>query len=240
MIIIGMMIIPIGNDLYQNNFSFGNIVAGDLIIVFSGLLYAIDITLCKYLGEKFDVKKTVQIISFTCAAITISIIALFQIPMNIELSQLPNILIMSILGTGMSTLFFLMGLKLIGAVRTVLLFSTSSIFGILFSGLILSEPITPVDIFSSMLVFAGIFLLRNKLAGAKEKVIETEIVSKTNQPYVVLAKKINPLPYSIMSDTQQKIKNILFPNTMDNLEPKRYNYHNVELRRSNKPITINI
>ena len=239
MIIIGMMVIPIGNDLYQNHFSFGNIVTGDLMIVFSGLLYAIDITLCKYLGNKFDVKKTVQIISFVCAAITISIIALFQIPMNIELSQLPNILVMSILGTGMSTLFFLMGLKLIGAVRTVLLFSTSSIFGILFSGLILSEPITPVDIFSSMLVFAGIFLLRNKLAGTEENVIETEIISKTNTSYVVLAKKINP-SHSMLSDTQQKIKNILFPNNIDNLEPKRYNYHNVELRQSNKPVIINI
>ena len=128
MIIIGMMAIPIGNDLYQNNFSLGNIVTGDLLIIFSGLLYAVDITLCKYLGDKFDVKKTVQIISFTCAAITISIIALFQIPIDVELTQLPNILIMSIIGTGMSTLFFLMGLKLIGAVRTVLLYSTTSVF----------------------------------------------------------------------------------------------------------------
>ena len=64
MIIIGMMIIPIGNDLYQNDLSLGSLVTGDLLIIFSGLLYAVDITLCKYLGERFDVKKTVQIISF--------------------------------------------------------------------------------------------------------------------------------------------------------------------------------
>ncbi len=215
MIIIGMMIIPIGNDLYQNDFSFGSIVTGDILIIFSGLLYAIDITLCKYLGKRFDVKKTVQIISFTCAAITISMIALFQIPMNVELAQLPNILIMSIIGTGMSTLFFLMGLKLIGAVRTVLLYSTTSVFGILFSGLILSEAITPVDIISTMLVLAGIVLLRNKLAGIEETVVETKVINKTNTTYGVLSRKTKLLlmvTKSIQNTTKEKTRKILFPN----------------------------
>ncbi|GBL41612.1 hypothetical protein LBMAG54_15280 [Nitrosopumilaceae archaeon] len=182
------------NDLYQNDLNLGSLVTGDLLIIFSGLLYAVDITLCKYIGERFDVRKTVQITSFVCASITISIIILFQIPMNVKLVQLPSILIMSIIGTGMSTLFFLMGLKLIGAVRTILLYSTMSMFGILFSGLILSEAITPVDIFSTMLVFAGIFLLRNKLAGIEESVVETEIINKTNTSYVVLAQKTKLLP----------------------------------------------
>lgn len=186
MIIVGMMIIPIGNDLYLNNFSLGSLVTGDLLIIFSGLLYAIDITLCKYLGGKFDVKKVVQILSFICAAITISIIILFQIQLDIELVQLPNILIMAIIGTGMSTLFFLMGLKLIGAVRTVLLYSTTSVFGILFSGLILSETITPVNIFSSILVFAGIFLLRNRLAGTERD--EPKDMEQTNTDNTILSK----------------------------------------------------
>ena len=214
MIIIGMMIIPIGNDLYQNDLSLGSLVTGDLLIIFSGLLYAVDITLCKYIGERFDVKKTVQITSFICAAITISIIVLFQIPMDVELVQLPSILIMSIIGTGMSTLFFLMGLKLIGAVRTVLLYSTMSMFGILFSGLILSEVITHVDIFSTMLVFAGIFLLRNKLAGKEERVVETEIINKTNTSYVVFAKKPKLLPGTTksISDTSTKEKIVILPN----------------------------
>jgi drug/metabolite transporter (DMT)-like permease len=216
MIIIGMMAIPIGNNLYQNDFSLGNVVTGDLLIIFSGLLYAIDITLCKYLGKKFDVKRTVQIISFTCAAITILVIVLFEIPMDVEITQLPNILVMGIIGTGMSTLFFLMGLKLIGAVRTVILYSTTSVFGILFSGLILSETVTLLDIFSAGLVIAGIFLLRNKLAGT-ENIPEAEIINKTNSTYVVFAKNskfipglTRPIP---STTTNEKIKNILFPNS---------------------------
>ena len=164
MIIIGMMVIPIGNGLIHNNFTLGNMVVGDLLIIFSGFLYAVDITLCKYVGDRFDVKRVTQIVSFVCAAAAISVIALFQIPMDVDIAQLPGILVMSILGTGMSTLFFLVGLKLIGAVRTVLLYSTTSVFGVLFSGIILSEAITAMDIVSLVLVLAGIFLLRNRLA----------------------------------------------------------------------------
>lgn len=168
MIIIGMMIIPIGNDLYQNNFNLGHLVTGDLLIIVSGILYAIDITLCKYVGDKFDAKKVTQIVSFICATVAISIIIVFEIPMDVDLAQMPGILTMSILGTGMSTLFFLMALKIIGTVRTVLLYSTTSVFGVLFSGIFLSEAITTIDILSLILVLTGIFLLRNKLAGKEE------------------------------------------------------------------------
>jgi drug/metabolite transporter (DMT)-like permease len=134
--------------------------------------------------------------------------------MNVELTQLPNILIMSIIGTGMSTLFFLMGLKLIGEMRTILLYSTTSVFGILFSWMFLSEVVTPTNIFSSMLVFAGIFLLRNKLAGTETseetEIIEREII-QTNTSHVILAKELSNLAISD-SKAKEKIKNILFPN----------------------------
>lgn len=164
MIIIGMMVLPIGNDLYQNNFALEEIVTGDLLIILSGVLYAIDITFCKYVADRFDARRITQIVAFVCAGVAFSLIVVFQIPMDVDLMQLPSIFVLSILGTGMSTLFFLIGMKLIGAVRTVLLYSTTSVFGVVFSGLILSETITVVDVLSLALVLTGIFFLRNRLA----------------------------------------------------------------------------
>jgi drug/metabolite transporter (DMT)-like permease len=168
MIIIGMMVIPVGNDLYQNNFALEQLVTGDLLILLSGVLYAIDITLCKYVADRFDARRITQIAAFICAAVAISFIVVFQIPMDVDLMQLPSIFVLSILGTGMSTLFFLMGMKLIGAVRTVLLYSTTSVFGVVFSGLILAETITIMDVISLALVLTGIFFLRNRLAEGDE------------------------------------------------------------------------
>ena len=176
MIIIGMMIIPIGTDLYQNDFSVGHLVTGDLLIILAGILYAIDITLCKYIGDRFDIKRVTQVLSFICAAVAISIIVAFEIPMDIDWTQLPGIMTISILGTGMSTLFFLMALKIIGTVRTVLLYSTTAMFGVLFSGLFLGEAITAMDIISLALVLGGIFMLRNRLAGKAK--LEPEEIQK--------------------------------------------------------------
>ena len=193
MIIIGMMIIPIGGDLYMNGFTIDSLVTGDLLIILSGLICAVDITLCKYLGDRFDVKKTVQVISFVAAAITISLIVIFEIPMDMDLMQLPSILFMSIIGTGMSTIFFLMGLKLIGAVRTVLLYSTTAVFGIIFSGIFLGETITEANVLSIVLVLAGIFLLRNKLA--EEESIET-------------SEKVIQRNHSRTKKTSKRMKNI--------------------------------
>jgi len=197
MIIIGMMIIPIGNDLYQNNFALKQLITGDLLIILSGFLYAVDITLCKYVGDRFDVKKITQITSFICAAVAISLIAVFQIPMYVDLIQLPGIFILSILGTGMSTLFFLIGMKIIGAVRTVLLYSTTSVFGVVFSGLILDEIITVVDVFSLALVLTGIFFLRNRLVEGNESINTDE-------------KSIKSTNISTKNNQYQKMKSYLF------------------------------
>jgi drug/metabolite transporter (DMT)-like permease len=207
MIIVGMIALPIGNDLYQNNFNFGHMVTGDLLIILSGILYAIDITLCKYGGDKFDARRVTQIVSFVCAAVAISIIAVFQIPMNVDLAQLPGILVMSILGTGMSTLFFLMALKMIGTVRTVLLYSTTAVFGVIFSGLFLAETISTIDILSLVLVLSGIFLLRNRLAGKDEHEIENIDEMSINTPrHKILVKRGKHLSkISILKRIEEKI-----------------------------------
>jgi drug/metabolite transporter (DMT)-like permease len=164
MIIIGMIIIPIGNNLYQNDMNINSLVMGDMLIILSGFLYAIDITLCKYVGDRFNSKRISQIVSFFCALFAFIIAIIFQIPIEIDFTQIPQIMFIAILGTGLSALFFLMGLKILGSVRTVLLYSTTSIFGVIFSTLFLSEIVTYVDILSIGIVLVGIFLLRNKLS----------------------------------------------------------------------------
>ena len=168
-IIIGMIIIPIGNNIYLNGMNFENILTGDLLIIFSGFLYAVDITICKYVGDKYDSRRVTQITSFFCAISILIIIVLFQIPLDFNLESLPNIAIIAILGTGISTLLFLAGLKLIGAMRTILLYSTTSVFGIIFAGIFLSEEVTLIDLISLVITLTGIFFLRNKLAESENK-----------------------------------------------------------------------
>lgn len=184
MIIIGMMIIPIGNEMYQNNISVQDIMTGDLLVIISGFLYAVDITICKYVGDRYDPRRVTQITSFFCAIFALGFIVVFNIPFNFNIAHLPNIAVISILGTGISTLLFLAGLKLIGAVKTILLYSTTSVFGILFAGIILLEEITTIDIISLTITLAGIFLLRNKLAES-----ESDEIKQQEQKEVIKGQK---------------------------------------------------
>lgn len=163
MIIIGASFIPIGYDLYQHEMNLTSLVFGDLLILGSGLLYAIDINMCKYVSNRIDAKKITQISSFAGGGFALLLILAFQIPFNVSASHIPNIAVVGIFGTGLSTYFFIMALRLIGAVRTILLYSSTSVFGMIFAALLLHEVITLQNVLSIALVLGGMYFLRNRL-----------------------------------------------------------------------------
>jgi len=163
MIIIGMIILPVTYDLYENDMSMSSLLLGDILIILSGLFYAIDVNLCKYVSNKIDAKRITQITSFASGIFALFILVIFDIPFNVNLNDIPMISILAFAGTGIATLFFVMALKLLGGVRTILLYSTTAIFGIIFSSIILSEEITIMDILSTILVISGIYFMRNKI-----------------------------------------------------------------------------
>jgi drug/metabolite transporter (DMT)-like permease len=55
-------------------------------------------------------------------------------------------------------------LRYIGAVRTILVFSTTTVFGVMFSNLLLGEIISMANVGAVGIVIIGTYLLRNRLA----------------------------------------------------------------------------
>ena len=108
------------------------------------------------------------------------LIFIFQIPFEVNVSQLPRIIVIGLFGTGVATFFFINSLRLIGAIRTVLIFSSTTVFGIFFANIFLQETVSIQNILSMILVFSGIYLLRNRLGKSKtiDELIDTE--SKKN------------------------------------------------------------
>ncbi len=164
MIIFGMMVLPVGYDFYNQGMVLTDLVFGDFLIIFSGLLYAIDVNICKYVGDRINSKRVAQLVSFFAGGFAIVLLLAFQIPYDITLDKIPAISLIGILGIGLATLLFLISLRLIGAVRTILIYSTTSIFGVIFSTVFLGEQITIVNIISIVMVMTGIYILRNRLA----------------------------------------------------------------------------
>ena len=163
-IMAGLFVLPIGYDFYSSGLTLSNLVFGDFLVFFAGLFFAIDINISKYVSDRLDSKQITQITSFVAGTFALLLILIFQIPFDISFSQIPGIVLSGIFGTGLSTLFFVMALRHIGAVRTTLIYSTSPVFGIIFAFLILYENITTINIVSTILVLIGVYLLRKRLS----------------------------------------------------------------------------
>ena len=141
-----------------------NLIMGNMLVLLSGIFYALDVTISKFVCQKVDSKRIMQVASISAAVFTLIVIVTLEIPFEIDFLQLPIIIITGIFGMGLSSIFFIIALKIIGAVRAVLIYSTTTIFGIVFAALYLYESVTLTSIASVFIVIVGIYLLRTKLS----------------------------------------------------------------------------
>ncbi len=167
MIIIGMVVLPIGYDFYNNGITITKLVFGDILLLLAGLFWALDINMSNYVSDRLGSQRITQIASFVAGLFALGLILIFQIPFKIDFIHMPTIAIIGIVSIGMSTALFITGLKLIGAVRTILIYSINSAFGVVLSGVFLHETVTITSVVSVSLAFLGLYLLRNRL-GSKE------------------------------------------------------------------------
>ncbi len=163
LIVVGAIFLPIGSDMYEQRFAFSEFVFGDILILISGFIYC----LCTFIAKRASTIKTtsvVQIMSFSGAAFIFILMLVFQTDFTIDQSTFSLLSFVGIAGIGGSVLFFVMAVRLIGAVRTILIFSSTTIFGVLYSGIYLLEPISLFHVSSVALVIFGLHQLRYRLA----------------------------------------------------------------------------
>jgi len=63
---------------------------------------------------------------------------------------------------GLSILFFMLGLREIGSLRTGVIYSTSSLFGAVFAFVVLREDFSVFQIFAGLLMILGVYVLYRK------------------------------------------------------------------------------
>lgn len=160
---IGAILIPLGTSVSEHGF-ITNFVIGDLMILLSGVFMGIVMTMYKKMGDEFDSKRIIQYTSFVGAAVAMAGILVMNIPFELDPSHLPTILVTGIVGIGIPILFVIVALRYIGAVRTILIFSTTSVFGALFAHVLLGELITLANVGAIGLVIVGTYFLRKKLS----------------------------------------------------------------------------
>ena len=157
LVLCGVVIVT--TDLQFSSFVSDLKKEGNLLVLSSMALWAMDNNLSKIVTHRVDVSRVVQLKSFIGAAVLLLLVILLKIPINISLLEVPNILLVGIVGFGLSLYFFLHGLKRVGTVRTMLIYSTSSIFGLTFASLFLHEEIGAYQILAIAAMLAGICII---------------------------------------------------------------------------------
>ena len=161
LVLSGMVIIT--TNLNFSDFTLQQIHYKDMLLILSMLFWALDNNLSRFLAQKMEVANIVQIKS-AIGGITLLVIALlvFRVDINIETEQIIPILVLGIVGFAASLFFFLQGLKRIGTVRTITIFSMSSVFGLVAASVFLAEQISWYQIMAAGIMIFGVYLVSRK------------------------------------------------------------------------------
>ena len=142
--------------------------AGHFFILGSMVLWALDNNLSRIIATKIDTARLVQLKSAIGGLILLATVFLLGIPFDIKASQIPQVILLSAIGFGGSLYFFLQSLKRIGTIRTIMVFSMASVFGLVFASVFLHEQISAYQTGAIAIMLTGIYMI-NRKESMKEK-----------------------------------------------------------------------
>jgi drug/metabolite transporter (DMT)-like permease len=144
-----------GNNIFRINY-------GDLLIITATFFWAMDNNISKIVSHKMSPAKIVQLKSIIGGSLLMAIAIGLGIKININLAQIPNIILLGAGGFAASIFFFLHSLKRIGTIKTILIFSTSSVFGVVFAIAFLHERLQMTLLYTIPIMLGGIYLISRK------------------------------------------------------------------------------
>ena len=161
LVLAGMIIVT--TNLNFADFTLQQIHYKDMLLIMSMLFWGLDNNLSRYLAQKMNVANIVQIKS-AIGGVMLFVIALlvFQVDINVGVDQIIPILVLGSIGFAASLYFFLHGLKRIGTVRTITIFSMSSVFGLVAAAIFLAEQISWYQIVAAGIMILGVYLVSRK------------------------------------------------------------------------------
>jgi drug/metabolite transporter (DMT)-like permease len=162
LVIVGVVIVTTNMDLSASAFNVRN--TGNLLIIGATLFWALDNNLTRILSNRIDVARIVQLKSLIGGSFLLLLIFVLQVPLELRSEHIPNIILLGTAGFGASIFLFIHALKRIGTVKTVMIFSTSAIFGLFFAALFLQEQISTYQMIAIGVIISGFYLLYKKEA----------------------------------------------------------------------------
>ena len=170
--IVGITLVSLSNADIQNNLYGFKINLGNILIILSTLCWGLDNNLSKIISNRITNTSKIVVIKSLIGGFLLLIISIllgYNLS-SIELYQIPYLFILAIGGFGLSLFFFIESLRIIGTLKVIVIFSTSAIFGLFFSFIILNDKITIMQLISTALVILGLYYVnKDELIFLKNK-----------------------------------------------------------------------
>jgi len=157
MVLAGLLVVTTN---FQFHSSLLKMNSGNLLVLGATVLWGLDNNICRIITYYMEIARLVQLKSLIGGGILLIFAVVFlHAPLHVEVVQLLQIILLGIVGFGTSLYFFLNSMKRIGIVKSVLVLSFSSVFGLIFASLLLGEPIDVHQIIAIVVMIAGVFLI---------------------------------------------------------------------------------
>ena len=163
----GILLLLIGVAFITTNGEFQRLtltteVTGNLLIIGACLFWSIDNNLSKFLSKKRDIVMVTGLKCFIGGGVLLVMSLLLRVSFNLPLISIPYLLSVGAFSIGFSILLFLFALREIGSMRTGVIFSTSSLFGVVFAFVILREAFTLMQLLAGIATLLGVYILYRK------------------------------------------------------------------------------
>ena len=157
LVLVGIVILTTNMQFSSSSNSFVELNIGNILIVGSTLFWALDNNISKIISKTIHIPEIIVLKTLIGGLLLfILFIIIFGIhDLNVTIFHIPYLVFAGSLGFGASLFFFLHSLKRIGTIKTILLFSTSSIFGMIFAKVFLNENNTIYQIIAVGVILVG-------------------------------------------------------------------------------------
>jgi len=161
---IGIFLLFFGVVILTTNAEFGrlsltNQVYGNILIIGACFFWGIDNNLSKLLSKKRDIILVTGLKCFIGGSILLVVSQILGIGLIIPIVAFPYLLTVGALSIAFSVLLFLFSLREIGSMQTGVMFATSSLFGALFSLVILGESLSFIQLVAGLIMLFGVYIL---------------------------------------------------------------------------------
>ena len=164
--IIAVILVLFGIVILTTNMQFSNsfleLNIGNILIVGATLFWALDNNISKIISKTIHIPKIIVLKSLIGGSLLFMLtMVIFGIEeFEVDIFHIPYLVFAGSMGFGVSLFFFLNSLKRIGTVKPMLLFSTSSIFGMIFATIFLNENITIYQIIAVAVILSRCYLVK--------------------------------------------------------------------------------